>query len=49
LAGKHNERSRSILKKHGFKPAWDNYVPDQSEYQIKKKLKEIYKNYKVDI
>ena len=38
-----------FFKKHGCKPAWDNYVPDQSEYQIKKKLKEIYKNYKVDI
>jgi GT2 family glycosyltransferase len=37
--------AETFYKKHGYKPAWDDYVPDKSEYQIKKILKEIHKKY----
>jgi len=33
---------------HGYQPAWDNYVPDQSEYKIKNALKAIFSNYTVE-
>ncbi len=36
-----------FYKKHGYMPAWDNFVPDQSEQQIKNKLLDIFKNYSV--
>jgi len=38
-----------FYKKHGYRPAWDNHVPDQSEQKIKEKLIDIYNRYKVDL
>lgn len=38
-----------FYKKHGYRPAWDNYVPDQSESKIKQNLLNIYNKYGVDI
>lgn len=38
-----------FYKKHGYRPAWDNYVPDQSEQKIKEKLIDIFKKYSVDL
>lgn len=38
-----------FYEKHGYKPAWDNHVPDHGEYQIKKALKKIYNTYKVEL
>ncbi len=37
-----------FYKKHGYRPAWDNHVPDQAEKNIKEKLIKIYNTYKVD-
>jgi hypothetical protein len=37
-----------FYKKHGYRPAWDNHVPDQSESQIAENLKDIYKKYRVE-
>lgn len=38
-----------FYKKHGYKPAWDNYVPDQSEQKIKDNLLDIFKRYSVEL
>ena len=36
-------------KKHGYRPAWDNFVPDQSEQKIKGRLIDIFNKYSVDL
>ena len=38
-----------FYKKHGYRPAWDNLVPDQSERKIKERLIDIFKKYSVDL
>ncbi len=38
-----------FYKKHGYRPAWDNFVPDQSEQKIKQNLIDIFTKYSVDL